>query len=245
MLKILNVDSKENLFIELTKQQFEPVVKGRSSAVVVEPFEGKIPVIRTSTTYNNPAQRFRDVHRDIIRYLNSDSKKYKEDNRINEQKKYNNAMIEIYDERYKKMGFHSDQVFDVEENSNILTYSCYEDPDKPNRMFVFCDKQHKKERSVVLQHDSLLIMPWNFNQNYLHKIVMIQKIDTDKNNKYVSITYRKSKTFIDPKNPHIHKANNEEKKEFYKLCGIQNNEIDPKIPEFNYAISTAEFSLDP
>lgn len=74
---------------------------------------------------------------------------------------------------------------------------------------------------------------------------MVQNKDIDQKNKYMAITYRKSKTFVDPDTPHIHKANYEEKKEFYGLCRSQNSNYNFKSSVFDYAISTAEFSLNP
>ena len=37
-------------------------------------------------------------------------------------------MIEIYDSKYCKMGFHTDQSLDLQENSYIGIFSCYNDP---------------------------------------------------------------------------------------------------------------------
>lgn len=36
-------------------------------------------------------------------------------------------MIEIYDSKYRKIKFHTDQAFDLVEDSHICIFSCYND----------------------------------------------------------------------------------------------------------------------
>src|SRR5690349_6784462 len=101
-----------NPFEELfTATRFEAVGKGRLGAVLVRlDGTGDVPLVRTTTRYGTPAQRFRPVHERLAR-------------RIQETAAvavgFNNALIECYTNAYATMGSHSDQALDLADGSVI------------------------------------------------------------------------------------------------------------------------------
>ena len=114
------LDLIDNLFNELSKTtNFENITNGRDGAVLVNN-NNIIPLVRTTTKYNNPAQLFSQIHYDII-------DKIKKITTINNLE-FNNALIEIYNNDYKSMGEHSDQALDLADNSYICLFSCYNNP---------------------------------------------------------------------------------------------------------------------
>ena len=78
--------------------------------------EGLIPIVRTTTNYNVPAHNFLPVHHNIIEKLNCTSGRLF---------KLNNAMIERYNYKYVTMKDHSDQDMDLDPESYICVFSCY------------------------------------------------------------------------------------------------------------------------
>src|SRR5579863_5668420 len=104
------LDYKTNIFDELARSiEYEDITKGRKGAILVDCKNDLIPLVRTTTNYKKPAQRFLRIHYDIIEQI----KKVTNNNKL----EFNNAMIEIYDSKYCTMGFHSDQATDLAEDS--------------------------------------------------------------------------------------------------------------------------------
>jgi hypothetical protein len=101
-----------DLFEQLsTSIQFENITTGRKGTNLVDNRDGLIPIVRTTTIYNQPAQKFQPIHFEIIENI-------KQISQI-QGLKLNNAMIEIYDPQYSKMGYHSDQSLDLAQDSYI------------------------------------------------------------------------------------------------------------------------------
>src|SRR6218665_4117810 len=101
---------------------FDNVTTGRKGAILVlkHPDDETVPIIRTTTKYNNPAHNFSEIHHEIIGHIQKLSVKKNVD--------FNNAMIEMYNTTYRNMGAHSDQALDMADNSFIGIYSCYRYP---------------------------------------------------------------------------------------------------------------------
>ena len=117
MFSKFDMDYKNNLFEELSKStKFEKLGKGRYGAVLADIHKNiVVPIVRTTTKYNNPIQKFSQIHYDIMKNI--------------KDMHFNNALIEMYDKDYTKMGEHSDQVLDLELDSHICLFSCYDNPD--------------------------------------------------------------------------------------------------------------------
>lgn len=239
------LDNEKNIFPELMKiTDFEDVTKGRMGAILVDVQNDLIPLVRTTTKYINPAQNFKSIHYDIM-------EKIKQQAHINEIK-FNNALIEVYDNQYCTMGFHSDQALDLADDSYIGIYSCYENPQdmkqSNSRKLIIKNKTTNKLSEIIMDHNSVILFQLSTNQQHLHKIILDNNTN-NKNNKWLGITFRLSKTFIHPINdiPFFHQtndvlklANEEESKNFYKLRSEENKSTNFKYPEITYTISMSD-----
>lgn len=243
---------ENNLFCILySTTHFEKTGKGRLGNHLLKIENDKIPIVRTTTQYNIPPQSFTPIHEDIIKILNKEIGNISTFSKLNLE--FNNGLIEVYDKTYSKMGFHSDQGLDLEDDSYIALYSCYENPDVltelNTRKLIVKQKNSDTEYEIALTHNSLVLFSVKTNSRYLHKIIgdsnsVISKTD----NKWLGITFRKSKTFIQFKNnlPYFSNgdllviASEEQKKDFFNLRGQENREIDFIYPHLTYTISPSD-----
>lgn len=234
MFSKFDMNYKENLFEELSKStKFEKLGKGRYGAVLADIHKNVVPIVRTTTKYNNPIQKFSQIHYDIMKNIKDII--------------FNNALIEIYDKDYTKMGEHSDQALDLDINSYICLFSCYDNPNtKDIRTLKIKNKSTNELSEIFLTHLSIILFSVKTNSNFLHKIVL----DNAKtNDKWIGITFRLTKTYIEFINeiPYFYKtdkilklANEEETKEFYSLRQKENKNIVFEYPELNYTISMSD-----
>jgi hypothetical protein len=113
----LNFANDYDIFDELSKSTvFENLVEGRQGANLIDHNNNLIPLVRTTTIYNNSVQPFLPIHYNIINKIKEAT---------NKDLLFNNAMIEIYDEKYTKMRYHTDQSLDLQPNSFICIFLCY------------------------------------------------------------------------------------------------------------------------
>ncbi len=253
MFTKFTLDTNPNIFNELSESiEFENIVNGRKGATLVDykndliPIirtttnyykNDLIPIIRTTTNYNKPTQKFLQLHYDIIENIKKTSKI--------EHLELNNALIEIYDNQYRKMGYHSDQALDLADNSYICVFSCYDNPTDIRKLKIK-DKNTQKESEILMEHNSVIIFSTETNKNYMHKIVL----DTNKSqNLWLGVTFRLSKTFIQFINdkPYFYNTdrilricNQDEKNEFRKLKGDENSKTDHKQIDIDYTISIGD-----
>lgn len=233
---VLNYD--DNLFTSLSKScVFEQFTPSRSGAILVARYKDKIPIVRTTTKYTSCSQLFTDLHYKII----EDIKKMTNVSTID----FNNAMIEIYDQKYSTMKFHSDQALDLAEDSYICLYSCYENEHEQNpKKLVIKDKKSGEQSELILEQNSIIIFSKSTNDEHLHKIVS-DNINKTKS-RWLGLTFRLSKTFIDYKDnvPYLvstgqplNFANEIEKKEFYKHKSLENAGVGYVYPYISYTLS--------
>ncbi len=249
MFNKYTIDYKENIFKELSNSiQFENIISGRQGANIVDYNEinNLIPLVRTTTIYNRPNQKFKPIHYDIINNIKNISGI--------PTLQFNNALVEIYDEDYCKMGFHSDQSLDLEEDSYICLYSCYENPEQPienNRKLIIQNKTTKETSEIILEHNSFIIFSTKTNQEYVHKIILDRQKCNNKTDisLWLGITFRLSKTFIYFKDntPYFYQTNiplrlstYDERREFAKHKGIENQIIGYRYPYIDYTISIGD-----
>lgn len=234
------LDFETNIFERLQDScQFEDITVGRKGANLVDDNDGLIPLVRTTTSYDKPVQAFTAIHHYIIEKIKTI---------VNAS--FNNALIEIYDDKYRSMGYHSDQALDLADDSYICIYSCYDDPTDINsvRKLKIKNKISNEHYDLSLDHNSIILFSVSTNRNHLHKIVL----DSTSNGKtrWLGITFRLSKTFIKFINeiPYFYPqlttilrmANNEEKKEFYKMRGKENSTIDFTYQRIDYTLSVSD-----
>lgn len=240
LTRIINLDS--NPFKELSKSaNFEDITTGRKGAVIVRTKDDEVPIVRTTTIYRNSASQFLPIHHEIVEKINHQFKPL--------DVEFNNALIEIYDDSYYNMGFHSDQALDLDNNSYIGVFSCYETAEhltsKNTRKLKVQNKTTKATNEIILEHNSVVLFSTPVNQEHLHKIVLEGKSQT----RWLGITFRLSKThikFVDgvplfsDDNEQLTLANEEEKNQFYKHRSSENKNMVYEYPRINYTISGSD-----
>lgn len=248
----ITIDLDHNLFNEFSNSvSLEITGKGRLGNHLVWEEKRGVPLVRTTTNYNIPAHLFSSKHKVLINKIKNSVEKDKHFQSLN----FNNALIEIYDQNYKKMKYHSDQCIDIEKNSYIALFSCYEKPEKlteqSTRKLKVKNKDTDEESEFILTHNSVILFSTYTNSKYLHKIVLetIKGIKPlESNNRWLGITFRKSDTFIRFKDkiPHfsngkiLELANDEDRRRFFQLKSEENKSHDFVYPELYYTLSQAD-----
>lgn len=243
-----------NLYEELINSaDFENVANGRVGNNLVKIGEKGVPIVRTTTAYHIAAQNFSGIHDFIIEHINLAIK----NSQLNDFSSFdfNNALIEVYDFNYSKMNYHSDQNLDLDANSYIGLFSCYKNPeelsDNQLRKLIVKEKGAEEEFEIPLTHNSVILFSVETNNKFLHKIVldrMSNQKPLESDNKWLGITFRKSKTFIQFEDnvPYfsngqlLESANEEQKTEFFKLRGQENRLLNFVYPELSYTLSIAD-----
>lgn len=237
------INFKNNLFDELSQSaNFEIITKGRKGANLFIPKIDSIPLVRTTTIYQNKSSPFLSIHYNIFNKIKNTFPFLDID--------FNNALIEIYDDNYCTMGFHSDQSLDLDDNSFIGIFSCYESPNNiiSNRKLKIQNKFDKSQSEISLEHNSVVLFSTKTNKHHLHKIIL----DNKNNTLWLGITFRLSKTYINfrnnipflllPENYDIELtlATDDEKRQFYKLRGLENKNINHEYPNITYTINPSD-----
>lgn len=230
------LDTSNTIFDDLiASTEFEDITNGRKGAIAVDRDNDLIPIVRTTTAYHKPVQKFNSIHHEII-----DSARKKSGLDL----KFNNAMIELYDSNYRSMKFHSDQQLDLAENSYVGIFSCYDGSDQ--RTLIVKEKNNPETFEIKMENNSIILFDLPTNIKHQHKIILKTN---NSNNRWLGVTFRLSKTFIQIKNdtPHLYPtdivlqlANDEQRKEFYKLRGKENQSVNFIYPEITYTISPSD-----
>ncbi|MFE5715774.1 alpha-ketoglutarate-dependent dioxygenase AlkB [Streptomyces sp. NPDC056501] len=237
-----SLPTEEDLFAELSASvRWEDVGKGRRGAVLTRIDEaGGVPLVRTTTRYSIPAQRFRAVHERLAQQV---------EERTALSAGFNNALIESYTNAYTKMGSHSDQALDLADDSCIAVFSCYRHPEAgPPRKLIFESKESGGETfEIPLAHNSVVVFSVDTNRRLRHKIVgdaPVQAAD----NQWLGVTFRTSKTFVRfrdghaylPQGERLMSADDEQSREFYRLRRRENKETDFSYPLLTYTVSESD-----
>lgn len=242
--------AEENPFAELfSSVGWEDVGKGRLGAVLTRPDEtGAVPLVRTTTRYDRPAQRFRPVHERLARRIRETAAL---------PAAFDNALIESYTNAYTKMGAHSDQALDLAEGSFIAVYSCYERPEAgPPRNLIVEPKEpaggesspaHETPYEIPLAHNTVLVFSVDTNRRLRHRIVLDAPAGAAEN-RWLGVTFRTSKTPVRFRDGHPHlprgerltRADDEQRQEFYALRRRENRETDFVYPELTYTLSDSD-----
>lgn len=235
------IDTDIDYFDELSKAtEFEDIIKGRQGGVLVGDAD-KVPLVRTTTKYLFPAQTFKKIHLTLIKQIQKT---------VKQKVSFNNALIELYDVRYRKMGFHTDQSQDLEDDSYICLFSCYNtDTPKDVRTLHIKDKRTNETFDVELKNNSIVLFSTEINRKHLHKIIL-EKCSSEKSKElWLGVTFRLSKTFIKfiYSRPVFYKndkplriADDDDKKLFYKERGKENKKTYHKYPDMDFTLSTSD-----
>jgi hypothetical protein len=244
--------SNPNFFPTLSQSvQWEDFSKGRQIANLHRPQENnKTPIVRTTTVYQQCSQAFSPIHHTIIDGIRAATGI--------ETLDLNNAMLEVYDSRYKTMGFHTDQALDLNPNSCICLFSCYElGADAHPRVLTVKNKESGHQFEVPLVHHSVVVFSTATNRRHLHKIEAAKTQPKGYvDNRWMGFTLRLAKTFVkfnDDDVPYLISAGEDEvelreltmatdddKGSFFKLKGRENRETDFEWPEIHYTISPSD-----
>ena len=226
----------------LTSMQLEDVTRGRQGAVLVEPERQRgVPIVRTTTKYDVPAQCFSPAHARLARHIREVASL---------PFLLNNALFELYDNTYATMGMHSDQAQDLAQGSFIAVFSCYRDPElaTPPRALVIESKQAEGARfQVPLLHNHVVVFSLGTNRRFKHKIVL-DKSTNPPDNQWLGLTFRTSATFVQPQGDRalastgetLTLATDDQCRELYKLRGRENRETDFVYPALAYTLSRSD-----
>lgn len=213
---------------------------------------GHIPIVRTTTAYKHQVQpmppAFLALRDAIIKAIMTTT------GRSCAEVEFNNAMVELYDPAYTKMGFHTDQAQDLAEGSTIAIFSCYETSppnDKhmktsPPRLLIVNDKRSDSEKDVTEfpMHDSSCIT-FSTATNALHKHKIVGGGCT---RRWLGLTFRTSKTYVERRGEELElyfvgsgrllrKATEEEKVEIRRCKGRENAEVEFEWPVMDVTMS--------
>lgn len=240
MFHRFSIDYKHDTFKQFSESIiFEDVCDGRKAANLVDCKNNLIPIVRTTTSYNNPVQRLLSRHYELIGNIR----------KVSEIKELelNNAMVEIYEPTYRNMGFHSDQMLDLADDSHICIFSCYDDEKtKDIRKLKIRNKESRECSEILLDHNTVVIFPIDANRKHVHKIML----DTPKSKtRWLGITFRLSKTFIQIENDVatfysdneiLRMADDSERKEFLKHKSLENSMVKYSYPKIYYTLSISD-----
>ncbi|MER5642568.1 alpha-ketoglutarate-dependent dioxygenase AlkB [Kitasatospora sp. NPDC002227] len=232
----------DNLFAELSASALlEDLGKGRRGATLTRvDATGAVPLVRTTTRYATPGQRFRPLHVRLAQQIQAAA---------GLPIAFNNALIEHYTNAYRTMGAHSDQALDLAEDSFIAVFSCYEHPEAgPSRKLVFEPKAPGGEPfELPLTHHGIVAFSVASNRHLKHRILLDTPAQAPEN-PWLGLTFRTSKTLLHFHDGHPHlptgarltPADDAQTREFYQLRRRENTETDFTYPELTCTISESD-----
>ncbi|MFD4358069.1 hypothetical protein ACFWPX_36390 [Nocardia sp. NPDC058518] len=198
--------------------------------------------MRTTTRYGSPAQRFGAVHDRLAQRVQA---------RAGLSVGFNNALVECYSNAYATMGSHSDQALDLAEESFIAVFSCYRYPAAvPPRKLLFEQKGSGEMFEVPLVHNGVVVFSVASNRRLRHKIVLDGAARAVEN-EWLGVTLRSSKTFVRfrgghaylPQGARLVLADEDQRREFYRLRRRENDETDFVYPSLAYTVSESDLMV--
>ncbi|MEJ3652994.1 hypothetical protein WEH80_08420 [Actinomycetes bacterium KLBMP 9759] len=236
------VASGGDLFAELSGSvRVEDLGKGRSGAVLVAPDDARgVPIVRTTTAYTLPAQRFQPVHTALAQRIRADASL---------AVPFNNALLEIYTRAYPKMGAHSDQALDLDDAGAIALFTCYENAESaPSRRLVVESKEPGEPGfAIPLVHGHVVVFSVDTNRRFRHRIVL-DPASADPDNVWLGVTFRTSKTYVDVRDgvpvladgTPLTLADEDERIDILRLRRRENQESDFAYPRITSTLSPSD-----
>jgi hypothetical protein len=237
------LDGWENAFSRLTKElELEETGKGRLGGILVALDADRVPLIRTTTKYEKSMGLFGETHLELMKSI---SEAFATDH------KFNNAMVEIYDGTYRKMGYHCDQTLDLADDSFICVFSCYENASKApgdTRKLVVQKKGEKEHETVLMENNSCILFSSETNSKFLHKIILDSQQKWG-GNRWLGITMRLSKTLIEHRDGKFFFGSNgkeltvadaKQRKEFFAHKSKENSTIGKYDYEIDFTLSESD-----
>jgi hypothetical protein len=234
----------------------EDITAGRKGAILVRPdARGRVPLVRSTTNYQRPSQCFRPVISELAdRIAQAIASRATRDG--TEVPHFNNAMLELYTDRYRSMGYHTDQSLDLQDDSWICLFTCYNHPPNPSSLRVLRvqNKTTLEERDYVLQHNSIVFFSTASNAQHVHKIILPHG-GAMSDTVWLGLTLRTSKSFLTfaPGHPPqlsmdtesaavpLRVASDEERRQLCHLKSQENRELAFTYPPgIDYTISVGD-----
>jgi hypothetical protein len=222
----------------LASARFEELGRGRRGTVLVQvDAEGAVPLVRTTTSYRAPAQRYGDIHVRLAEEIRRGGAL---------ACAFNNLLIEHYTAAYATMKRHSDQALDLADGSSIAIYSCYRDPRHPSRRLVVTPKEPGGEPfEIPLEHGRVVAFSLETNRRFTHTIALDRRVPE---NDWLGVTFRTSKTlvrFVDGQprladGAPLTLATEKERRDFFQLRRRENDETAFEYPPIAYTISESD-----
>jgi len=256
----LEDDFKVNPFDELfTSVNWESMTEGRKGTNIVLDYQSNdnkmvTPLVRTTTRCLKANQRMLPVHHDLIHLIQTAAKKENHDD-----VSFNHALMEVYDQRYRTMKYHSDQALDLHPDSWIALFSCYHNPlcTASVRTLRIKNKTNYKEMDIVLDHNSVVLFSTATNSHWWHKIILPSPLGKKENttvrdSMWLGVTLRQAQTFVsfcdDEKKPYfvntqqpLTVATPEESQQFYSHRGLENATVGRYVyPDTTYTLSQGD-----
>lgn len=243
----ISLDTERNPFSELAGSVvFETLGKGRQGAILVKRQQQRVPIVRTTTRYQNAAQDFQASHCALIEKIQSGFADLAPLN-------FNNALVEIYDSRYRKMGFHSDQSLDLADSSHIALASFYEREDLPKSAMRVLKIKHKatgEQSELRMEPRSVILFSLECNAEHVHKIVLNStKSKSNEETRWLGLTFRLSKTWVEfidqrpvlqPAKLPLRLATTAEWREFLRRKGAENRDVNHRNAPLDFCLSPSD-----
>ncbi len=243
--RVYDVPSPDDLFATLSASApFEDVAKGRRGAVLVSIDDPRgVPIVRTTTRYSHAATPFLAVHTRIAEAIRASASL---------SKRFNNALIETYSSACTTMGAHSDQALDLDDDSEIALFSCYESTAferPPRRLIVESKEPGGATLSIPLGHHSVVVFSTETNRRFRHRIVLDAAVGAP-DNPWIGVTFRTSKTFVRYREGQclfaddapLTLASDEERRAFFSMRSSENREKGFAYPPVAYTISASDLA---
>ena len=219
----------------------EDLGKGRRGAVLVLSDGPRgVPIVRTTTAYTLPAQRFRPIHAALARQIQACASL---------ALPFNNALLEVYTRAYPSMGAHSDQALDLNDDGEFALFSCYEHPEAgPSRRLMVESKEPGGPCfEIPLLHGRVVVFSADTNRRFRHRI-MLDPTAGPPDNPWLGVTFRTSKTWVHFRDGQpcladgtpLTLASDEERHEFLRLRRRENQETDFVYPRVTYTLSPSD-----
>jgi len=201
---------------------------------------GHLPIVRTTTPYTHIVQPFPPsflaLRTSVTDAISAGT---------GHGTPFNNAMVELYDSSYTKMGFHTDQAQDLADESYICIFSCYEggtlESAEPPRMLVVKNKRTEVITEYPMRNHECIVFSTTTNAAHVHKIV-----GGGCRRRWLGVTFRTSKTFVERREDGLffvgsgkllRRATEEDAVEMRKCKGRENKEDDFIWPDMGFTIS--------
>jgi hypothetical protein len=225
------VPGNRDWFKELKENSpLELVTSGRWGGNVVKAKDkGAVPLFRTTSCYQNKNQLFSPVHFDLLSSLD-----------VPGAKDFNTGLVEVYNNSYRSMKFHTDQSLDLAKGTVICVCTFYSTGFQcENRKLTIKNKTTGQVQTIPLLHNSAVWFDEETNRHHVHQITL-HDTETKENIECLLVTLRTSKTKLDfhsgvpvflQTGKELTLATKEEQNQMYQWKGLENKQTSFEYPD--------------